>query len=80
MNGNTGSFLPDIYMTTTANGKVTMISGSKQVASQGDVAKRLIKKTKQFILLEETASTSSTTQLNVKKREESEAYFNMKES
>jgi hypothetical protein len=30
---NPGSFLPDIYMTTTANGKVTMVSGSKQVAS-----------------------------------------------
>lgn len=48
-----GSFLPDIYMTTTANGKVTMIAGSKQVqSSQTEAAKRLIKKTKQFILVE----------------------------
>jgi hypothetical protein len=33
MQNNGGSFLPDIYMTTSANGKVNMIAGSKQVIS-----------------------------------------------
>ena len=53
MQNTGGSFLPDIYMTTTANGKVSMIAGSKQViSSQTEAAKRLIKKSKQFILVD----------------------------
>ena len=45
-------------MTTTANGKVSAVSGTKQVSSQGDAAKRLIKKTKQFIMLDDSSSTA----------------------
>ena len=55
-----GSFLPDIYMTTTANGKVSAVSGTKQVSSQGDAAKRLIKKTKQFIMLEDNTTGAAS--------------------
>ena len=47
-------------MTTTANGKVSAVSGTKQVASQGEAAKRLIKKQKQFIMIDDnnTGATS----------------------
>ena len=62
MGSHVGSFLPDIYLTTTANGKVSAVSGTKQVTSQGEVAKRLIKKTKQFIMLDDhnTGATTSS--------------------